>query len=33
MTSATPHLFWITSRAAGVVALVLASLALSVGRP
>jgi methionine sulfoxide reductase heme-binding subunit len=31
MTSATPHLFWITSRAAGVVALVLASLALSVG--
>jgi sulfoxide reductase heme-binding subunit YedZ len=31
MTSATPHLFWITSRAAGVVALVLASLAVSVG--
>jgi methionine sulfoxide reductase heme-binding subunit len=30
-TSATPHLFWITSRAAGVVALVLASLAVSVG--
>jgi sulfoxide reductase heme-binding subunit YedZ len=30
-TSATPHLFWITSRAAGVVALVLASLAVSLG--
>ena len=31
MTSATPHLFWITSRAAGIVALVLASLAVSAG--
>jgi sulfoxide reductase heme-binding subunit YedZ len=31
MTSATPHLFWITSRAAGVAALVLASLAVSLG--
>lgn len=31
MTSATPHLFWITSRAAGIVALVLASLAVSIG--
>jgi methionine sulfoxide reductase heme-binding subunit len=31
MTSATPHLFWITSRAAGIVSLVLASLAVSVG--
>jgi sulfoxide reductase heme-binding subunit YedZ len=30
-TSATPHLFWITSRAAGIVALILASLAVSVG--
>jgi sulfoxide reductase heme-binding subunit YedZ len=30
-TSASPHLFWITSRAAGVVALVLASLAVSLG--
>jgi sulfoxide reductase heme-binding subunit YedZ len=30
-TSATPHLFWITSRAAGIVALVLASLAVSTG--
>ncbi len=27
----TPHLFWITSRAAGFVALVLASLAVSIG--
>ncbi len=31
MTSAAPHLFWITSRAAGIVALVLASLAVSAG--
>lgn len=31
MVSATPHLFWITSRAAGIVALVLASLAVSAG--
>ncbi|HEX3689709.1 MAG TPA: hypothetical protein VHV28_08430 [Solirubrobacteraceae bacterium] len=31
MTTATPHLFWITSRAAGIVSLVLASLAVSVG--
>ncbi|HEY3728090.1 MAG TPA: ferric reductase-like transmembrane domain-containing protein [Solirubrobacteraceae bacterium] len=31
MTSASPHLFWITSRAAGIVALVLASLAVSLG--
>jgi len=30
-TSATPHLFWITSRAAGIVALVLASLGVSLG--
>lgn len=30
-TSALPHLFWITSRAAGVLALVLASLAVSLG--
>ncbi|MDQ6835671.1 MAG: hypothetical protein M3016_05730 [Actinomycetota bacterium] len=30
-TSAAPHLFWITSRAAGIVTLVLASLAVSVG--
>ncbi len=30
-TSATPHLFWITSRAAGIAALVLASLAVSLG--
>jgi len=30
-TSASPHLFWITSRAAGIVALVLASLAVSLG--
>ena len=30
-TSATPHLFWITSRAAGIASLVLASLAVSVG--
>jgi sulfoxide reductase heme-binding subunit YedZ len=30
-TDPTPHLFWITSRAAGIVALVLASLAVSVG--
>ena len=31
MVDATPHLFWITSRAAGIVALVLASLAVSLG--
>jgi methionine sulfoxide reductase heme-binding subunit len=31
MVNATPHLFWITSRAAGIVALVLASLAVSLG--
>jgi sulfoxide reductase heme-binding subunit YedZ len=31
MTSATPHLFWITSRAAGIASLVLASLAVSIG--
>ena len=31
MTSAGPHLFWITSRAAGIVALVAASLAVSLG--
>jgi len=31
MTDATPHLFWITSRAAGFAALVLASLAVSAG--
>lgn len=30
-TSAGPHLFWITSRAAGIVSLVLASLAVSLG--
>ena len=30
-TSAAPHLFWITSRAAGIVALVLASISVSVG--
>jgi methionine sulfoxide reductase heme-binding subunit len=30
-TSAAPHLFWITSRAAGIVSLVLASLAVSMG--
>jgi sulfoxide reductase heme-binding subunit YedZ len=30
-TNATPHLFWITSRAAGIVALVLASVAVSLG--
>jgi sulfoxide reductase heme-binding subunit YedZ len=30
-TSAGPHLFWITSRAAGIVSLVLASLAVSMG--
>src|ERR1700760_4368226 len=30
-TSATPHLFWITSRAAGIASLVLASLAVSMG--
>ena len=30
-TSATPHLFWITSRAAGIASLVLASLAVSIG--
>jgi methionine sulfoxide reductase heme-binding subunit len=30
-TSASPHLFWITSRAAGIVSLVLASLAVSLG--
>ncbi len=30
-TSASPHLFWITSRAAGIVALVAASLAVSLG--
>jgi sulfoxide reductase heme-binding subunit YedZ len=30
-TSPSPHLFWITSRAAGIVALVLASLAVSLG--
>jgi methionine sulfoxide reductase heme-binding subunit len=29
--SAAPHLFWITSRAAGIVSLVLASLAVSLG--
>ena len=29
--SATPHLFWITSRAAGIASLVLASLAMSIG--
>lgn len=31
LVNATPHLFWITSRAAGIVALVLASLAVSMG--
>jgi methionine sulfoxide reductase heme-binding subunit len=31
LTSATPHLFWITSRAAGIASLVLASLAVSMG--
>ncbi|HEY1516063.1 MAG TPA: hypothetical protein VGF91_06570 [Solirubrobacteraceae bacterium] len=30
-TALTPHLFWITSRAAGFAALVLASLAISMG--
>ncbi|MGZ4176841.1 MAG: hypothetical protein ACXVUX_11555 [Solirubrobacteraceae bacterium] len=30
-TSAAPHLFWITSRAAGIASLVLASLAVSLG--
>jgi methionine sulfoxide reductase heme-binding subunit len=30
-TDPTPHLFWITSRAAGIAGLVLASLAVSVG--
>ncbi|HTU98129.1 MAG TPA: ferric reductase-like transmembrane domain-containing protein [Solirubrobacteraceae bacterium] len=30
-TSVAPHLFWITSRAAGIVSLVLASLTVSVG--
>jgi methionine sulfoxide reductase heme-binding subunit len=30
-TNPTPHLFWITSRAAGFAALVLASLAVSLG--
>lgn len=30
-TSAVPHLFWITSRAAGIVALVLASVTVSLG--
>ena len=30
-TNAAPHLFWITSRAAGIVALVLASISVSVG--
>ena len=30
-TSAAPHLFWITSRAAGIVSLVLSSLAVSFG--
>lgn len=30
-TDPTPHLFWITSRAAGVASLVLASLAVSLG--
>lgn len=30
-TNAAPHLFWITSRAAGIVALVLASLGVSLG--
>ena len=31
MVSAAPHLFWITSRAAGIVALVLASLGVAFG--
>jgi methionine sulfoxide reductase heme-binding subunit len=31
MTNAGPHLFWITSRAAGIAALVAASLAVSLG--
>jgi sulfoxide reductase heme-binding subunit YedZ len=31
VTDPTPHLFWITSRAAGIAALVLASLAVSLG--
>ncbi len=31
MTDPTPHLFWITSRAAGFTALILASLAVSLG--
>jgi methionine sulfoxide reductase heme-binding subunit len=31
MTNPTPHLFWITSRAAGFTALILASLAVSLG--
>jgi sulfoxide reductase heme-binding subunit YedZ len=31
MTNATPHLFWITSRAAGILALVLASLGVAFG--
>jgi sulfoxide reductase heme-binding subunit YedZ len=30
-TNLTPHLFWVTSRAAGFVALILASLAVSLG--
>ncbi|MFL5863660.1 MAG: hypothetical protein ACJ780_23285 [Solirubrobacteraceae bacterium] len=30
-TSPAPHLFWITSRAAGIASLVLASLAVSIG--
>jgi len=30
-TDPTPHLFWITSRAAGFTALILASLAVSIG--
>jgi methionine sulfoxide reductase heme-binding subunit len=30
-TNAGPHLFWITSRAAGIVALVVASLAVALG--
>jgi methionine sulfoxide reductase heme-binding subunit len=31
LTNPTPHLFWITSRAAGFAALILASLAVSLG--
>jgi hypothetical protein len=31
VTDPAPHLFWITSRAAGFAALVLASLAVSLG--